>query len=205
MTNVDSILKSRDITLPTKVRLLKAMVFPATVFHVWLWKLDHKESWLPKNWCFWTLVLEKTIESPLDCKEIQPVHPKDQSWVSLEGLMLKLKLQYFDHLIKKLTHWKRPWCWERLWTGAEGTTEDEIVWWHHQLNGHEFGWTPGVDGQGGLADCGPWGCKDSDMIERPNWTEALDGSARWRSLYLETINHSLYIYINEHSYTSSMK
>ena len=77
MTNLDSILKSRDITLPTKVRLVKAMVFP-----VWMWQLDCEESWAPKNWCFWTMVLEKTLESPLDCREIQPVHPKgDQSWV----------------------------------------------------------------------------------------------------------------------------
>ena len=80
MTNLDSILKKRDITLPTKVRLVKAMVFP--VAHVWMWELDCEESWVPKNWCFWTMVLEKTLESPLDCKEIQPVHPKgDQSWV----------------------------------------------------------------------------------------------------------------------------
>ena len=80
MTNLDSMLKSRDITLLTKVRLLKAMVFP--VFHVWMWELDHKESWAPKNWCFWTVVLEKTLESPLDCKEIKPVNPKgNQYWI----------------------------------------------------------------------------------------------------------------------------
>ena len=79
MTNLDSILKSRDITLPTKVRLVKRMVFSS---HVWMWVLDYKESWALKNWCFWTVVLEKTLESPLDCKEIQPVHPKgDQSWL----------------------------------------------------------------------------------------------------------------------------
>ena len=77
MTNPDSILKSRDISLPTKVHLVKAMVFP-----VWMRELDHNESWAPKNWCFWTVVLEKTLESPLDCKEIQPVHPKaNQSWI----------------------------------------------------------------------------------------------------------------------------
>ena len=68
--------------------------------HVWMWELDYKESWALKNWCFWTVVLEKTLESPLDCKEIQPVHPKgDQSWCSLERLILKLKLQYFGHLM----------------------------------------------------------------------------------------------------------
>ena len=80
MSNLDSILKSRDITLPTKVRLVKAMVFPV-VMYGWMWELDYKESWVPKNWCFWTVLLEKTLESPLDSKEIQPVHPKgDQSW-----------------------------------------------------------------------------------------------------------------------------
>ena len=80
MTNLDSILKSRDITFPTKVHLVKAMVFSRG--HVWMWELDCKEGWAPKNWCFWTVVLETTLESPLDCKEIQPVHPKgDQTWI----------------------------------------------------------------------------------------------------------------------------
>jgi len=80
MTNVNSILKIRDITLPTKVCLVKAMVFSSS--HIWMWELDYKESWAPDNWCFWTTVLEKTLESPLDFKEIQPVHPKgDKSWV----------------------------------------------------------------------------------------------------------------------------
>ena len=95
MTNLDSKLKSRDITLSRKVHLVKAMVFP-----VWMWEWDYKESWAPKNRCFWTVVLEKTHESPLDCKEIQPVHPKEISpGCSMEGLMLKLKLQYFGHLM----------------------------------------------------------------------------------------------------------
>ena len=80
MTNLDSILKSRDITLPTKVHLVKAMVFSSS--HVWMWELDYEESWVPKNWCLWTVVLEKTLEHPLDCKETQPVHPKgDQFWI----------------------------------------------------------------------------------------------------------------------------
>ena len=98
MTNLNSILKSRDITLLTKVRLVKATSFSSS--HVWMWELDYKESWALKKWCFWTVVLEKTLESPLDSKEIQPVHPKgNQSEYSLEGLMLKLKLQYFGHLM----------------------------------------------------------------------------------------------------------
>ena len=107
MTNLDSILKSRDITLPTKVRLVKAMVFHS---HVWVWELDYKESWAPKNWCFWTVVLEK------------------------------------------------------------GTTEDEMVGWHHWLDGHGFGWTPGVGvGQGGLACCGLWGRR----TQLSDWTVEL--------------------------------
>ena len=82
MTNLDSILKSRDIILPTKVCLIKAVFFPVVT---WMWELDYKESWVPKNCCFWTVVLEKTLESPLDCKEIQPVHPKgNQSWIFIE-------------------------------------------------------------------------------------------------------------------------
>ena len=98
MTNLNSILKSRDITLLTKVHLVKATSFSSS--HVWMWELDYKESWALKKWCFWTVVLEKTLESPLDSKEIQPVHPKgNQSEYSLEGLMLKLKLQYFGHLM----------------------------------------------------------------------------------------------------------
>ena len=80
MTNLDSILKSRDITLPTKVHLVKATVFSSS--HVWMWELDYRESWVPKNGCFWTVMLAKTLESPLDCKEIQPVNPKgNQSWI----------------------------------------------------------------------------------------------------------------------------
>ena len=83
MTNLDSIWKSRDITLPTNVCLVKAIVFPViTSSHVCMWELDHKESWVPKNWCFWIVVLDKTLESPLDCEEIQPVHPKgNQFWI----------------------------------------------------------------------------------------------------------------------------
>ena len=96
MTNLGSVLKSRDITLPTKVRVVKV---PSG--HVWLWELDHKESWGLKNWCIRTTVLEKTLESPLDSKEIKWVNPKgNQPSLFLEGLMLKLKLQYFGHLMQ---------------------------------------------------------------------------------------------------------
>ena len=106
MTSLDSILKSRDIALPTKVHLVKAMVFPVVTYGCESWTIKKaeyqridKESWAPKNWCFWTVVLEKTLESSLDCKEINPKGnlPKD----SLEGVMLKLKLQYSGHLMRR--------------------------------------------------------------------------------------------------------
>ena len=105
--------------------------------HVWMWELDYKENLAEKNWCFWTVVLEKTLESPLDCKEIQPVHPKDPG-CSLEGLMLKLKLQYFGHLMQSWLFGKdsdagRDWGQEE-----KGTTEDEMAGWHHRLDGREF-------------------------------------------------------------------
>ena len=100
MTNLDSILKSRDITLPTKVYLVKAMVFPIVMYECESWTI--KKSWVLNNWCFWTVVLKKTLERPLDCKEIQPVNPKEISpEYSLEGLMLKLKLQYIGHLMQR--------------------------------------------------------------------------------------------------------
>ena len=140
--------------------------------HVWTWELDYKESWAPKNWCFWTVVLEKTLESPLDCKEIQSVHHKgDQSWVFIARTDVEAKtLILWPPDAKSWLFWKnadagKDWGLEEM-----GTTEDEIVGWHHWLNGHEFGWTPGVDdGQGGLACCGSWGRKESDMTEWPNW------------------------------------
>ena len=86
-----------------------------------MWELDYKESWAPKNWCFWTVVLEKILESPLDCKEIQPVHPKgDQSWVFIGATDVEAETPILGHLCKELTHWKRPWCRERLKVGGEG-------------------------------------------------------------------------------------
>ena len=114
MTNLDSIMKSRGVTLPTKVILVRA-VFSNS--HVWIWELYYKESWAPKNWCFWTVVLEKTLASPLDCKEIQPVHPKgNRSWIFIGCWSWN-----FNTLAtwgKELTHWKDPdaakdWRWRR--------------------------------------------------------------------------------------------
>ena len=142
---------------------LSSQGYGFSIGHVWMWELDYKETWALKNWCFWT-VLEKTFESPLDCKEIQPILKDISPECSLEGLMLKLKLQYFGHLMRRADSFEK--------TLEKGMTEDEMVGWHHWLNGHGFGWTPGVgDGQGGLACCDSWGCKESDTTERLNWTE----------------------------------
>ena len=146
--------------------------------HVWVWELDHKKSWALKNWCFWTAVLEKTLESPLDCKEIQPVILKEISpGCSLEGLMLKLKLQLlWPPHAKSWLIWKDPDA-GKDWRQEKGTTEDEMVGWHHWLNGHEFEQASGVgDGQGSLACCSPWGRKESNMTKRLNWTEDLSAA-----------------------------
>ena len=111
--------------------------------HVQMWELDHK-TWALKNWWFQILVLEKTLESFLDCRGIKPVNPKGfNPEHSLEGLILKLKLQYFGHLMWELTHWKRPWCWERTWKQKEEKmAEDETVRWYHWFNGLDFEQTP---------------------------------------------------------------
>ena len=136
MTNLDSILKSRDITLSTKVHLVKAMIFFSG--HVWMWKLDYKESWVLKNCCFWTVVLEKTLESPMDCKEIQPVHLKgDQSWVFIVRTDVEAETPIFwppdtkSWLIGKSTDARKDWGQEE-----KGITEGEMAGWHHQLDGH---------------------------------------------------------------------
>ena len=169
MTNLNSILKNRDIALSAKVHLLKDMVFP------WMWELDYKESWVPKNWCFWILVLEKTLESPLDCKEIQPVHPKgDQSWVFIGRTDVEVEtLILWPADAKSWLIWKDPDAGKDQRQKEIGVAEDEMVGWHHQRNGHGFGWTLGVgDRQGGLVCCGSWGRKESDMTKQLNWTES---------------------------------
>ena len=169
MTSLDSILKSRDITLPTKIHLVKAMVFSVVVG-----ELDSKESWVPKNWCFWTVVLEKTLESPSDCKEIKPVNPiGNQSGLFVGRADAEAKAPLLwppdvkQWLIGKNPDPGKDWRQEE-----KGMTEDEMVGWHHRFDGHEFEQAPGVgDGQGSLAYCSPWGRKESDMTDQLNWTE----------------------------------
>ena len=139
-----------------------------------MWDLDYIESWAPKNWCFWTVVLEKTLESPLDCKEIQPVHPKgNQSWIFIGRTDVAAETPIlWPPDVKSWLIGKDPDAGKEWGQEEKGMTEDEMVGWHHWLDGHGFGWTPGVgDGQGGLACWSSWGLKESDMTERPNWNE----------------------------------
>ena len=125
-----------------------------------MWELDYKESWVPKNWCFWTVVLEKTLVSPLVCKEIQPVHPKgDQSWVFIGRTDAEAETPILWPSDAKSWLTGRDPDAGKDWEQEEKRmTEDEMVGWHHRLDGHGFGWTLGVgNGQGGLACWGSWG------------------------------------------------
>ena len=145
--------------------------------HVWVWELDYKESWAQKNWWFWTVVLEKTLESPARTarRSNQSILKEISSGYSLEGLMLKLKLQYFGHLMRRADSLEKSPDVGKDWRQEEkGMTEDEMVRWHHWLNWHEFEWTLGVgDGPGGLACCSSWGRKELDMTEWLNWTKLI--------------------------------
>ena len=147
-----------ETTLLTKVQNGQSYGFSST--HGWMWELDHKEGWALKNWCFLTVLLEKSLESPLDSKEIMPVNPKgNQPWIFIGRTDAKAEAPILcpPYAMCQLI-WKRPWCWERLRQEEKGTTEDEMVGWHHRLSGHGFGQTPGDgEGQGRLACCSPWG------------------------------------------------
>ena len=185
MTNPDSIFKSRHITLPTKVHLVMAMVFPVVMYGCESWTMKKAERWRIdafELWCWrrclrvpWTA----RVSNQSILKEISP-------GCSLEGLMLKLKLQYLwsphakSWLIGKDSDTGRDWGQEE-----KGMTEDEIAGWPHRLDGHDFEWTPGIgDGQAGLAYCDSWGRNDSDMTERLNWTE-------WNHLIIILISISI--------------
>ena len=167
MTNLDSILKSRD-------KAPSSQSYGFSSGHVWMWELDCEESWAPKNWCVWTVVLEKTLESPLDCREIQPVHPKgDQSWVFIGGTDVEAETPIlWPPDAESWLIWKDPDAGKDWGQEEKRTTEDEVVEWHHQHNGHGFEWTPEVgDGQQGLVCCSSWCHKELDTTEWLNWTE----------------------------------
>jgi len=171
MTNLDSILKRRDIILPTKVRLVKAMVFPVVLYGCKSWTIKKAECWsidVFELW-YWRILLRvpwtarRSNQSIL--KEISP------DWVFIGRTDVEAETPILwppdvkSWLIGKDPDAGKDWRWEE-----KGMTEDEMVGWHHWLNGHGFGWTPGVgDGQGGLACCGPWGRKESDTTEQLNW------------------------------------
>ena len=173
MTNLDSIFKSRDITLPTKVHLVKAMVFPVVMYGYESWtvkKAERRRIDAFELWC-WRRLLRV---SSLDCKEMQPVHPKwDQSWVFIWRTDAKAETPVLwpphmkSWLIGKDSDTGRDWGQEE-----KRTTEDKMAGWHHGLDGCESEWTPGVgDGQGGLVCYDSWGHKEWDTTEWLNWTE----------------------------------
>ena len=152
MTNLDRILKSMAILKHLTDKDLSSESFGFSSSHVWMWELDYKESWAPKNWCFWTMVLEKTLESPLDCTEIKLILKEISPEYSLEGLMLKLKLQYFGIWCEELTHWKRPRCWERLKAGGEG---DDRGWDGWMVLPTQWTWVSASSGEL-VMDRGAW-------------------------------------------------
>ena len=140
--------------------------------HVWMWDLDQKESWVLKNWSFWTVVSKKTLESHLESKKIQPVHPEgNQSWMFIGRTEAEAPILWPPDmkcwLIRKAPDAGKNWRQEE-----KGTTEDEVAGWHHRLEGHEFEQGLGIgDGQGGLVCCSPWGHKESDTTEWLNWID----------------------------------
>jgi len=154
--------------------------------HVWMWELDYKESWAPKNWCFWTVVLEKILESPLDCKDIQSVHPKgSQSWMFIGRTDAEAETPIlWSPDVKSWLIWKDPVA-GKDWGQEKGMTEDEMFGWYHWLNGHGFGWTPGIgDGQGGLVCCSSWGCKELDTTDQLKWTELYTLAKKKKKTYI---------------------
>ena len=157
-------LGSFPFTLLTKFFIVKAVVFPVVMYGCESWPVNKAEC--QRNWCFQTVVLEKTLQSPLGWKEIKPVYPKrNQPWIFIEGLMLKLKLQYFGPLMQRADSYpeKDPDA-GKVWGQKEkGITEDEMVGWYQWLKGHEFEQTQGYsEGQGSLAYWSWWGCKELD-------------------------------------------
>ena len=165
--NLDSILKSRDITLPTKVSLVKAVVLPVVIHRCESWTI--KKDWVLKNWCFRTVVLEKTLESPLDCKEIKPVNPKgNQPWIFTWRTDAEAPI-FWPLDAKSWLIGKDPDAGKDWRQQEKGMTEDEMVGWHHRLSGHEFEQTPGDNTrQGSLACCSPRGHKELDVTWQLN-------------------------------------
>ena len=171
MTYLGSILKSRDITLPKKIHLVNAMVFPIVMYRCESWTIRKAEHWRTDGFELWCW---KRLESPLDSREIKPVDPKgNQSWIFIGRTDAETEAPIIwppdvkNWLLRKEKAGGKDWRQEE-----KGMTEDEMIGWYHQLNGHEFEQALGVgDEQGSLACCSPWGHKESDMTEQLNWTE----------------------------------
>ena len=171
MTNLGSVLKSRDITLSTKTHLVKAMVFPEVMYRFESWtikKAEHQRIDAFELWCW-----RRLLRVPWTARRSnQPILKEISPGCSLEGLMLKLKLQYFGHLMERTDSSEETDAGQDWGQEEEEMTGDEMFWWHHQLNGHGFGWTLGVgDGQGGLVCYGSWGCRESNTTKQLNWTD----------------------------------
>ena len=166
MTNLDSILKSRDITLPTQVRLVKAMVSPVVMYGCESWTIKKAERWrigVFELWCW-----RRLLTSPLDCKESKPVHPKgNQSWMFIRRTDVEAETPIlWPPDVKSWLIWKDPDAWKDWRQEENGMTEDEMVGWHQRLNEHEFEQAPGVgDRQGNLVYCSPWVHKELDTTE----------------------------------------
>ena len=174
VTNLDNILKSRDITNKS----LSSQSYGFSSSHVRMWELEYKESWALKNWCFWTVVLEKTHESPLDYKEIKPVNPKGNQYWKFTGRTDAEALILWPPDLKNWLIGKDPDAGKDWRQEEKGTTKDEMAGWHHRLNGHEFEQTPGDgEGQESLECCSPWGYKESDMTE---WLNNNNLTQKWQ-------------------------
>ena len=161
--------------------------------HVWMWVLDYKESWVPKNWCFWTVVLT-TLKSPLDSKEIQPVHPEgNQSWIIIRSTDAEAETPVlWPPDAKNWLTGKDPDAGKDWRQEEKGATEDEMVGWNHGLNGHEFERAPGVgDGQGSPVCCSSWGCKESDWATELNWTVVLIGEGNGTPLQYSCLENPM--------------
>ena len=172
VTNLDSIIKKQRHYFSNKGSSSQSFGFSSS--HVWMWELDHKESCAPKNWCFWTVVLGKTLKNLLDCKEIQPVHPKrNQSWIFIGRTDTEAEAPKFCTLVtwcEELTHLKRPWCWKRLKAGRERNDRGWDGLMASLAGWNEFEQSSGVgDGQGSLLCCSPRGHKNQTQLS--NWTE----------------------------------
>ena len=171
VTNLHSMLKSRDI--PFFIKGLSSQSYGFSNSHVWVWELDYKESWAPKNWCFWTVVLEKTLESPLDCKDMKPVNPKEnQSWIFvLKDWCWSWHSNTLTTWCEELTHLKRPWYWQRLKAGV-GDNRGWDGWMASLTQWPEFEQAPWVgDGQGSLVCCKSMGSQRvrDEWVTELNW------------------------------------